>query len=268
MTLPEYAAGPLAALDNLVLPAPRITKRSGKKNRFRQIEKRFGIQQPKKKAIRRSMDQLMLDLVPKWQRPALKDRQKEQHLHQHNMNDDRRERSGKGRSTGSRAKKKDKRRARKPPVKKQAGKENADMNVKMKFGNVKPAWRQIAAFEADDGSTKSAISSLLHSGVRLSMHQVERNRENPIGSRTNINIVSGLETRSRHGSDSGSGQERVKQSSCNGYGSSSGTPSWKPRFLVQASAEPMSRKAADLLLELKEKEEQEEDDDNISDRSR
>ena len=41
----------------------------------------------------------------------------------------------------------------------------------------------------------------------------------------------------------------MKQSSCNG--SSSGTPSWKPRFLVQASAEPMSRKAADLLLELK-----------------
>ena len=159
----------------------------GKKNRFRQIEKRFGIQQPKKKAIR--MDQLMLDLVPKWQRPALKDRQKEQHLHQHNMNDDRRERSGKGRSTGSRAKK-GKRRARKPPVKKQAGKENADMNVKMKFGNHETAWRQIAAFEADDGSTKLPY---LHYCTLASVYRCTKGAyEKTYRFPTNINIVSGL----------------------------------------------------------------------------
>lgn len=242
--LPEFAVGPLAALDNLALPPPRMPKRRGKKkSRFRQIEKRFGVKPPKKKASRRSMDQLMLDLTPKWQRPALEDRQREQHARQQCVGANKRVRRPRMAGLGD-GKKGHTLNALK-----------ASANVPMKFSNLKPSWRQVAALEADDGSTQSAITSLLHSGIRLSMHSEEVDKENDSNLRTNAN-----DTHSGRSSQNDSGitnrRSRLGQvlppSSSAGAGRVSGgakASSWKPRFLAQLPAK-RSQKATHLLLEL------------------
>ena len=169
VSLPAYASDPLTSLSNLSLEPPQFRRPNKKKSRMSSIEKRFGMDtKQKKKRTTRSMDQLMIDLTPKWQRPAV-----EEHY-----------RAGRGRSEQTTTSNKKKvssgvrrqRQQQQRQVDKQTSEkrrqvqqrvQNAEATVAEKYTALKPGWRSVAALEDDDGSTKSAIASLLHSGFRL-----------------------------------------------------------------------------------------------------
>lgn len=252
--LPGFAAGPLATLDNLVLPHPRVPKARGRNGRLRQIEKRFGVKQ-RKKGSRRSMDQLMIDLTPKWQRPAMEDRKREKNMQTYSK-DTHSKRGGSQRNPSSNrentimqsTKKTRPRENKRMHHARKASNEDknkrhrsrgrpAQEDVETKFSNMKPAWREVAALEADDGSTRTAISSLLHSGIRLSMHS--------------DGSEDGSDNFDEKENTPGMNQNNLQVSSLRKLSNRNGNaPSWEPRFTANPLKKSRSKKATSLLMEL------------------
>ena len=239
LSLPTYSNDPLSSLDTLScqpIQNNRVKKKK-KKNRMSSIEQRFGMTSNKKKKGTRSMNQLMLDLTPKWQRPAVKDHYRAGRDEKTNKDRDRdrdtdrdtdrnrnRNRNNKLKTKGVRrprqqnkSRNMEHKQAKEQTQRLQQRTRNVEAKVAKKYTTLKPNWRSVAAFEDDDGSTKSAIASLLHSGFRLQVPGGEEKMDDG-------NIATYNNDRNHHQNDTNSS-------------------SWKPQF-ISVSAGEKARKAA------------------------
>jgi hypothetical protein len=222
VAIPSYAEGPLSSLSNIAIdPATFRKGHKKKKNRMNAIEARFGMKVSSKKIKRRSQHDLMLDLTPKWQRPAVKE-------HYRSSRADAIETARKKKTPTptanqrkkakmelKRTRKEERQRANAQAARTQA----VEQKVAEKYNALHPAWRSVAALEDDDGTTKSAIAALLHSGMRLELPG--GNETTSLGSSSNA-------------------QERTPQRT---QQSLTNKAAWKPQFLSATPGEK-ARKAA------------------------